>query len=365
MTIAVHIAANKFSNLGHLAQFILHLAKVNKQDHYVVFADEILINNFPSGENITPVIISPSLKNSLSIYYWYNFKLPSYLKRYNAEIFISNFNVLSTKVSIPQFLFVEQIEFLQNGKYVLKSFIKKNIDKFILKAQIVFTTERYIRMILSKNYPSVNGKLQQLYFPAATYFQPVDWEKKEEHLQKISGGYDYFLFYLSQNTSHALRITLKAFSIFKKWQKSSMKLVLMQQNVDANELIKDLHLYKYRSDLVICNDISITEKATTVAAAYALLYCPNQLIGEEIIVQAMQCETPIICTAAAEEHVYESEILSVSLDENEIAKQMILLYKDEFLYKTQIQKSNSLLTLYDLKENANALRSVIGFKTVG
>lgn len=365
MTIAVHIAAHKFSKLGHLAQFILHLAKSNAGDHYIVFAEEMILNSFPAGDNITPVAVSPSLKNSLSIYYWYNFKLPSLVKRYNAEIFISNHNVLSAKTRIPQYLFIEQIKFLQPNKYVLKSFLKKNFPLFLHKAQTVFASERYIQIEVEKKYPTIKDKLQQLYVAAPSYFKPISWEKKEEILQQVSAGYDYFLFYLSPNSSHAFRTVLKAFSIFKKWQKSSMKLLLLQSEVDANTLINDLHLYKYRSDLVICNEGTQPLHANYIAAAYTVLYTPATFVGEELMSQAMQCEIPLICATNTEEHGFEKEILTVPLEENELAKQMIVLYKDEKVYKAQVQKTNALLPLFDFESNANVLRSAIGFKTGG
>ena len=84
MTVAAHITSDKENVLSFLSDHLPVLASKNLDDHFIFFTDKIYPPATFKGGNITQVLISPQIKNSLLLYYWYNYKLPALLKKYNA-----------------------------------------------------------------------------------------------------------------------------------------------------------------------------------------------------------------------------------------------------------------------------------------
>lgn len=101
----------------------------------------------------------------------------------------------------------------------------------------------------------------------------MEWEEREQLKEKYAGGTEYFLYTGPIYPPDPLITLLKAFSHFKKWQQSNMKLVLAGAANRKTKKLKDkLGTYKYREDVLIIEnpDPGITQELT--AAAYAPVY---------------------------------------------------------------------------------------------
>lgn len=120
----------------------------------------------------------------------------------------------------------------------------------------------------------------------------MNWEEKEQVKDTYTGGREYFLFAGDIFPPDHIIILLKAFSHFKKWQLSNMKLVLAGKANKKTAKLKDkLTTYKYREDVVIIENPSPDISDTLLQAAYA----------------------PV----------------SIDKTEEELARHLLLLYKDE------------------------------------
>ena len=125
---------------------------------------------------------------------------------------------------------------------------------------------------------------------------------------------------------------LKAFSLFKKWQKSNMKLVIAGRWAWQNEAITEkLSTYKYRNDLVITGYISEQEMAEVMAGAYALIY-PSVWEGFGLpLLEAMQCGIPVLVSdqPALRETGGDAACYFDPRHPDDLAEKMKKLYRDE------------------------------------
>jgi glycosyltransferase involved in cell wall biosynthesis len=106
------------------------------------------------------------------------------------------------------------------------------------------------------------------------------------------------------------------------------------------DLIEKLKTYKYREDVVMLNYVSDEQLAKITASAYALVY-PSFFEGFGLpILEAMQSATPVICsnTSSMPETAADAALLADPNSPEDIAKQMLAIYKDETLRDELVQK---------------------------
>jgi glycosyltransferase involved in cell wall biosynthesis len=192
---------------------------------------------------------------------------------------------------------------------------------------------------------------------AGQAFAPLSWEAKQEVKDSLSKGLEYFLLLAPDATEETLTQLLKAFSTFKKWQHSSMQLVLYTRN---NTFLAKLDNYKYREDVVVQETPGADTWPKYLAAAYgALLFTADTAIP---ILQAMQCGTPVITTV----HPFLPEmagadVLQVeAVTAGQVSQRMMMLYKNEALHRQIGLNLLELAKNYPQEQALAALKQLIG-----
>lgn len=358
ITIAAHVSFETNAR-HHLWDSLINLAGKHPEDHFIFLTDQANAPLAGISNNITIVPVKPAVKNGLSMYYWYNIKLAAILSRYNAAIFISDQNALSLRTAVPQLLFVQQLQFLKPARHPLKNFLLRYFPRFIQKAAAILTTEKYFASMISSQYPQAAGKLFTCYYGLKKQFAPMDREEKEKLTTEISMGYDYFLLYVQTGAEQHTIAALKAFSIFKKWQKSSMQLVILQE--DSSYRIPGFKTYKYRDEAPVFIQQNDAHTARLMAAALAVVYLPLHPAEKITGLQALQSGTNLITTdSALQRDLYGHAAVYTGTDERDISGKMIQLYKDEELRKQKAGEGFALLQQYDGARAADALyRSIV------
>jgi hypothetical protein len=114
----------------------------------------------------------------------------------------------------------------------------------------------------------------------------MEWEDREKIKEKYTGGTEYFLYTGPIYPPDPLITLLKAFSHFKKWQQSNMKLVMAGSvNRKTGKLKEKLATYKYREDVIIIEN-PVTELLHELAAAAYAPVVPGEdeeELGKELL----------------------------------------------------------------------------------
>ena len=172
-------------------------------------------------------------------------------------------------------------------------------------------------------------------------FQPMEWEDKQAVKDGYADGREYFLFVGGIHPRKNLLNLLKAFSHFKKWQHSNMKLLVAGRKAwQYDDLLEKIKTYKYREDVVLLDYLPEEQLQRVTAAAYALVY-PSWFEGFGLpILEAMQCGVPVICsnTSSMPEVAGDAALLIDPADPDAIAKEMLSLYRNEGIRNAFITK---------------------------
>lgn len=151
---------------------------------------------------------------------------------------------------------------------------------------------------------------------------------------RFTGGAEYF-FYHGCLADHAPIISLlKAFSRFKRRQKSGWKLVLAKAGTTAPPALQEvLQTYKYRADVILLANPGAELVQSLYAAAYCFVYpAAPDYYGFDLL-QAISRKLPIIATDACREWTQQAALYFERGDEEKLAAHLMEIYKDEGLHR--------------------------------
>ena len=137
-----------------------------------------------------------------------------------------------------------------------------------------------------------------------------------------------------------------------------MKLMLAGRLAWKNdEFLELLKTYKYREDVVLTGYLEQSELEGLMASAYAMVY-PSLFEGFGVpVVEAMKCEVPVLTSAhtAMEEIGEDAALYFDPASHTDMAEKLMLIYKDEDLRKSLIQKGNAVAKKFTWKRSAELL----------
>ena len=307
--------------------------------------------------NAMELSAGPETTNNLLLQYGYNYKLPVLLRKQRADVFLAAEGICSLRTRVPQCLFVHDTSFIDtpalfSGMHL--RFYRKHTGSFLAKAKTVITHSEYGRKVLLSKYPIDPGKILTLHTYADSLFTEQPDAHKEAIKQQYTDGKEFFLAIATGHANDNLLNLLKAFSFFKKRQKSNMQLIIL--GAPATSFLEDLQTYKFRADVRVLPAATEPERAAITAAAYALVYPALQDEKGQCLLEAMQCGVPVITNdaGAITGITGEAALRTNPSVFEDIAQKMMLLYKDEDMAKQLAQKGLERARFFP-KSSATAL----------
>ncbi|HSU27000.1 MAG TPA: glycosyltransferase family 1 protein, partial [Chitinophagaceae bacterium] len=208
------------------------------------------------------------------------------------------------------------------------------------------------------HYPVDPGKIDVVYSAAKEIFRPLDPQEKEDTRSRYTGGREYFVYAGAIHPRKNLDNLLKAFSIFKKRQRSGLKLVLAGRLAwKYKSFTESLASYKYREDVIMTGYLDEKELVKIIGAAYVMVY-PSLWEGFGVpVLEAMQCHVPVIASVNSPmQEIAGDAIMTVDPnDYTDIAEKMMTIYKDETLRSQLIEKGKKAVSRFSWEKTAQLL----------
>lgn len=313
------------------------------------------------GKNVTTVITRQPLQHILLRKLWFDFKLPAILKKYQADVFVSADVFCSLTTAIPQCLLLDDLAFFYKPEALKRSysfFYKRYLPKFFNKAKTIAVVSASFKNDLSHRYTIGDGKIDVIYPAPKAAFLPMAETVKEEIKDKYCGGKSFFISAQRVHSAKSLMNLLKAFSIFKRRQKSNWKLVVTGSLENySKSLTKSLKAYKYRDDLVLTGVVEAAELVKLMGAAYALIHFGHRDGISGSLLEAMNCHIPVVASEDpfSKEIAGDAALYANTDDYSDIAEKMMLLYKDESLRNSLVEKGQAVIQQYNWVRTADVL----------
>ncbi len=223
---------------------------------------------------------------------------------------------------------------------------EKPVLKLPARSFIVTTSEALKKKILIS--VKVNAS-QVIIIPSAPAddVSLADWSEKLTIKEKYADGREYFLCFKEIDRHTKWEEILKAFSIFKKWQQSSFKLLIVGRvSPDfRDEFGQKLASYKYRVDVRLLDPVK-EDINRILPVAFGLICADEEHTGLNIL-NAFQAEVPVI---SSPDDLFDEKVsgafLPALMSADELSRQLINLYRDEQLREALVEKGRALVANY-------------------
>ncbi len=333
-----------------LAECMVRMAFDHPEHQFIIFS---------ANEQPLPGAMPPNLqykatgfkiKNNILDSLWYNYQLPSLLNKAGADLFISATS-LSMKTGIPQVFIAGEKKDPDKG-------LKK---KIAAKAAVVICFSETAKAAFTKLHVAAHPPVQVIVPGVAANILPLNPYNKNEIRNTYTNGREYFLY--SGNTGPADNMInlLKGFSFFKKRQQSNMCLVIALTGiVKKNAFLSSLETYKYRQDVVVVQQPAKELLAALTGSAYAFVNMTPGRPGSELL-EAAVYEVPVITNAdpALKELFGDAALYADTANQDSVAQQLMLVYKDENTRDELIKKGTELSSIFTMEKAAARLWQVI------
>jgi len=337
------------------------ITAAHPEHEFIFIFDRPYDERFVFGPNVKAVVTGPPARHPLLWKLWYDIKVPVLLRKYKADVFVSCDGFCSLGTKVPQCLVLHDLAFLHYPSFIPKShllYYKRYTPKMLAKAKVIATVSAFSKKDITSQYGTAADKINIVYSAAKEIFQPITNEEKQAAKTKYTGGKEYFVYTGAIHPRKNLVNLLKAFSLFKKRQQSSMKLVLTGRLAwKYDSFVKNLKTYKYRDDVVMTGYVNEEEIRKLVGAAYTMVY-PSLFEGFGVpVLEAMQCDVPVITSlnSSMQEIANEAALYAEPESPADIAEKMMLLYKDEKLRSQLIEKGRVVVKQYSWEKSAERL----------
>ena len=320
------IHSNEVTPFSLFVHSLIHsLADRNPNDEYIILnSSNKMVNHYLP--NVKSHLIEPPKKNRLTAYRYQRFVLPGLVRDMNADLLIEANGISFRTKKVPQIVLLDERQ-----TYKSKNLIDKMTFPVSLKyAGKVVSFSKITERGWTKKYPDYAQKSIKLHYAASNHFYLHDLEE----IQKVKDSYTdtraYFTWFCDETNAALWEEVLKAFSLFKKWQHSQMKLVIICYT-GMHNIQQKLKNYKHKDDVVLVDSPLELISSKIIAASYAMLY-PAKLTNITLpVLQAINCNTPVIvCKSVAVATTVEEAFYWTEEPEHQsLSKQMILCYKNE------------------------------------
>ena len=345
MNIAVSLPAYSEGGPDSIGKFIVEtsflLIRQHSEHQFIIITDKRSAVQPLFSSNIETIFVKLSSKNTFLKKIWWDIKLPSILKKAKADLFLSLHNGCFSTVSIPQCLFVQDME------RVKKTHIKK--------APLLLVPNNLVKRELIEDYGVPEKKITIIYPGANKIFEPINEEEKTNIKSKYSEDKEFFLFNGIFSRRQSLIDLLRSFSHFKKRQQSNFKLLLI---TPINSFLeKSLADYKYRSDVKFIDTNDKQEQALITASAYASVLPFNT--NENLIsaLNAMRSGVPVIAVkkSVINEVAQDAALYAETETPKDIGEKMMQVYTDENYRFKLIEKGKQVAATYTTEKAAEIL----------
>ena len=240
--------------------------------------------------------------------------------------------------NLNKFKHVKQFHWLND----LKSF--KKIETFS-KNSYVFCVNEYLISLLEENKVDFKKQATAItpFIEIPQSIKTIENEKKTK--EKFSNNKEYFLYNIDPSCNKDEIITIiKAFSHFKKWQKSNMQFVLLIQHENEEKVKKLIESFKFKDDVTIICENNNTIFFELLSSAYGCIIKNKSIALTEKMIVSIQMNIPIILD---ENEFYKSSFgeacIYSEMNELKLSQKLILLYKDEE-YREEVIAQTKIFT---------------------
>jgi len=323
------------------------LKRITQQhpEHHFVFAfDRKFDDSFIFSDNIAPVVILPPTRHPILYKVWFEYALPTVIKRHKTDIFLSPDGFLSLSAKVPSISVIHDINFEHYPADLPKNYSKyyrKYFPLFAKKASRIATVSNYSKNDIVEQYNINPNKIDVVYNGVNEIFSPLSEEGKMNVKKTYSSGDEFFIFVSALHPRKNIANLFKAYAVFQKTVNPKIKLLVVGNKKWWNEEIEQAYQsIDQKKNVIFAGRLNLEELRKVLGSALALTYV-SYFEGFGIpIIEAFACGTPVITstTTSMPEVAGDAALLVDPFSVNSICQAMKEVSENSTLRTNLIKK---------------------------
>jgi len=281
-------------------QTLGHVIKDHPEQHFDLLVDKKFENKYFDYPNVTLHPIFPPLRHPVLYVFYLEIVLPVFLKKIKPSLVISMDGFLSLASSVKQLPVIYDLNFEhfpENLPWRNRMYYRFFFPRFTHKAAHIVTISEYSKMDIVNTYHVPPNKIDNISCGISSYFSPCTESEKNQTKEKYTGGDEYFFFAGTMHPRKNIPSLIKAFTEFKKSNTNNIKLVLAGYIMwDDNSIKGLLENNPYKNDIILTGRVNNDELRLLLGSAWCLVFVPMFEGFGLPIVEAWQCDVPVICS---------------------------------------------------------------------
>ncbi len=347
MNIAVNtrlLLEDKLEGIGWFTyETMKRITKDHPEHQFFFLFDRPHSEKFIFGKNVIPIVLSPQARHPFLYYLYFEFAVPSALRKINANYFISTDGYMSLSTSVKTLDVIHDINFEhrpQDLPRIARYYYQHYFPKFAKKASRIATVSEFSKQDIMKTYSIDPDKIDVVYNGCNERYTPISEDEQHKTRYRFSNGRPYFLFVGSLNPRKNTKNLLLAFDEFKKSYSSDIKLLIAGQVMWNDSDFSDVyHNMKAKHEVHFLGRVSSADLSKIIASALALTYVPFFEGFGIPVLEAMYCDVPVITSNVTSiPEVAGNAAIQVNPESSEdIKNAMLQIAKDLKLRKQLIE----------------------------
>ena len=362
MRIAINtrfLLPHKLEGFGWFTHEVVSRIVKNHPEHqFFFFFDRKYDEKFIYADNVTPVVLYPPARRAFLFKVWFEWSVKRALKKYKIDLFFSPDGYLSLSSNVKQVGVIHDLNFEHYPNDLpnwASKYLREYFPKFAKKADRIVTVSQFSKEDIVDQYKISSDKVDVAYNGVGDFFKSIAENEKEYIRGKFTNNESYFIFVGALHPRKNVINLFKAFDLFKKETKSTNKLLIVGERYWWNDEMKaSFETLTYKRDIVFTGHVQSEELNQLYGAAEAFVFV-SYFEGFGIpLVEAMKCETPIVCSNATclPEVAGDAAVYVDPFSIEDIAQGMVTIHQDSALREKLIKKGRERSNLFSWDKTA-------------
>lgn len=303
MIIAVNtrfLLPNRLEGVGWVAyETLSRMVAAHPEDTFIFFFDRPFDPPFVFAKNVKPVVLFPQARHPFLFIWWFEWSVARALKRYKADVFLSNDNFCTLNTDVPTCLVLHDVAWTHpEGRVggLMQWYYDFFAPKFLKKADRIVTVSNFVKQDALRAYPFLDeNKMEIAYNACRSAFKPLDNDEKIAIKAQYTEGSDFFVFVGAVHPRKNVHRLIEAFSVFKKRTNTPVKLLIVGRfGWQTGDVKKAFEQSDYPKDIIFTGYVSNEEVSKLVGAALAVAYVSlSEGFGIPIL-EGFNCDVPVL-----------------------------------------------------------------------
>ena len=341
---------------------IRELQKIDHENEYFIFVSPGPDHCLNESDNMHIVELRcPSYP------LWEQVALPRAVARVRPDLLHCTSNTAPVKCPVPLVLTLHDIIFLEKRQSSSRSLYQEMgwhyrrlvVPRILSECRKIITVSNFECNRLREALNLPKDRLTAVYNGYSPHFRQMP--PAPEIVHKYIPSDDYLFFLGNTDPKKNTPRVLKAYGLYLRQSKHKRPLLiadLKEEAIDgilSAEGIKEVKPY-----LSFPGYIPNADLAALYNGAFAFLYPSLRESFGIPMLESMACGTPVIAgnTSAMPEIAGEGALLADPLDENDIARKILLLEEDDTFYQQQVDYGLERVKLFSWRKSAEALLKI-------